>query len=139
MNNFIGIGRITRDIEVRTTANGKTYARFNLAIDRGRNATGEDMGTDYPSCVIWGRSAETLARLAGKGTKIAVQGRITTGSYDKGGEKVYTTDVMVDRWEFAQSKEAPKPEPQQEVRPPFEPPHDSMEDKLISLPDDIYF
>lgn len=134
MNECFFIGRITRDIEVRTTANGKTYARFSLAIPRGKNANGEDMGTDYPDCVIWGRQAENLARLAHKGTKIAVQAQVKTGSYLKDGVKVYTTDFPVYRWEMAQSYEPTKPEEPQEVRPPFEPSNDS-----IPLPDDIYF
>lgn len=96
MNNFKGIGRITKDIECRYNSNTQmAVARFSLAIDRGK-----DKGTDFIPCVAFGKTAENLEKYSGKGLRVAVDGRIQTGSYEKNGQKFYTTDVIADRIEF---------------------------------------
>lgn len=100
MNNVILIGRATKDPEVRVSTSGMTVARFSVAIDRGKDKDGNDRGADFPSVVVFGRQAENCEKYLHKGLKVAVQGHIQTGSYDKNGQKVYTTDVIADRVEF---------------------------------------
>ncbi len=110
MNKVILMGRLTRDPEVRYSQ-GETplaIARYTLAVDRrgGRN-NGEDQSADFIGCVAFGRAGEFAERYLRKGTKIAVTGRIQTGSYtNKDGVKVYTTDVVVEDHEFVESKNA---------------------------------
>lgn len=98
MNRWIGIGRLTD--EPKINRNGNTpNAKYTLAVDR----LGE--GTDFISCVTFGKGADFAESYLHKGMKIAVDGRIQTGSYtNKDGVKIYTTDVVVDRHEFCESK-----------------------------------
>ena len=109
MNKWIGIGRLTREPDVRyTTGNEpKAVARFTLAVDR-RFAKRDDPNVqtaDFISCVAFGKQAEFAEKWLRQGTKIAVVGHIQTGSYtNQEGQKVYTTDVIVDEVEFAESK-----------------------------------
>jgi len=99
MNKWIGIGRLTKDPESRTSQDGKVVVRFTVACDR----IGE--GAYFISCVSFGKTAEFIEKYFTKGSRIAIEGRIQTGSYDnKEGKKVYTTDVIVDRCEFCESK-----------------------------------
>ena len=107
MNRVILMGRLTRDPEVRYSQgdNPLAVARYTLAVDRRFNRNGEDASADFIGCVAFGRSAEFAEKYLHKGTKIAVTGRIQTGSYtNKDGVKVYTTDVVVEDQEFAESK-----------------------------------
>lgn len=96
MNNVTLIGRLTKDPEVRYTEQQLAVARFNIAIDR----IGKDKGADFPSIVVFGKQAENCEKYLTKGRKVAIQGHIQTGSYEKDGRKVYTTDVVADRVEF---------------------------------------
>ena len=108
MNKVILMGRLTRDPEVRYTQgeNATAVARYSLAVDRRFRREGEPTA-DFINCVAFGRSAEFAERYLRQGTKIAVTGRIQTGSYtNKDGAKVYTTDVVVEEQEFAESKGA---------------------------------
>jgi len=111
MNKVILMGRLTRDPEVRYSQ-GETplaIARYTLAVDRRgtRNNGGDDQNADFIGCVAFGRAGEFAERYLRKGTKIAVTGRIQTGSYtNKDGVKVYTTDVVVEDHEFVESKNA---------------------------------
>ena len=101
------MGRLTRDPEVRYTQgeNQMAIARYTLAVDRRFNRNGDDNTADFISCVAFGKAGEFAERYFRKGTKIAVTGRIQTGSYtNKDGVKVYTTDVVVEEQEFAESK-----------------------------------
>lgn len=100
MNKWIGMGRLTKDPDVR--AGETTVARYTLAVDR-RFAKGDDK-TDFINCVCFGKAAEFAEKYLKKGTKILVSGRIQTGSYEKDGKKVYTTDIIVEDQEFAESK-----------------------------------
>ena len=107
MNKAILMGRLTRDPEVRYTQgeNQMAIARYTLAVDRRFNRNGDDNTADFISCVAFGKAGEFAERYFRKGTKIAVTGRIQTGSYtNKDGVKVYTTDVVVEEQEFAESK-----------------------------------
>lgn len=108
MNKVILIGRLTRDPEIRyaQNENGTAVARYTLAVDRRFKRDGEQ-DADFIGCVVFGKGAEFAEKYLAKGTKIAVTGRIQTGSYtNKDGQKVYTTDVVVEEQEFAESKAA---------------------------------
>ena len=107
MNKVILMGRLTRDPEVRASASGSTAtARYSLAVDRRFNRDG-DPTADFINCVAFGKTAEFAEKYFKKGTKVLVTGRIQTGSYtNKDGQKVYTTDVIVEEQEFAESKAA---------------------------------
>lgn len=106
MNKTLLIGRTTKDPDIRYTQSEQpmTIARFNLAVDRRFKKEGEQ-SADFISCVAFGKTAEFIEKYVFKGTKIAVEGRIQTGSYtNNDGNKVYTTDVVVEQVEFAGSK-----------------------------------
>jgi single-strand DNA-binding protein len=112
MNKVILMGRLTRDPEVRYSQ-GETamaVARYTLAVDRrmSRSNAGSDQQTaDFIQCVAFGRSGEFAEKYFRKGLKVVVTGRIQTGSYtNKDGQRVYTTDVVVEDQEFAESKAA---------------------------------
>lgn len=107
MNKVILCGRITRDPEVRYGGvNNTAVARYSLAVDRKFKQEGQPTA-DFINCVAFGKQAEFVEKYLRKGTKILVTGRIQTGSYtNKDGQKVYTTDVMVDEHEFVESKNA---------------------------------
>lgn len=103
MNKVILIGRLTKDPEIRATEN-TTIAMYSLAVDRKFKRDGEPTA-DFITCKAFGRCGEFAEKYLHKGTKIAVVGHIQTGSYtNKDGNKVYTTDVIVDEHEFVESK-----------------------------------
>ncbi len=107
MNKAILMGRLTRDPEVRYTQgdNQMAIARYTLAVDRRFNRNGDENTADFIPCVAFGKAGEFAERYFRKGIKIAVTGRIQTGSYtNKDGVKVYTTEVVVEEQEFAESK-----------------------------------
>lgn len=107
MNKVILMGRLTRDPEVRYSQgeNAMAVARYTLAVDRRFNRNNDDQTADFISCVAFGRQGEFAEKYLHKGTKIAVTGRIQTGSYtNKDGVRVYTTEVVVEDHEFAESK-----------------------------------
>lgn len=111
MNKVILMGRLTRDPEIRYSQGEQStaVARYTLAVDRRftRNNGTDQQTADFISCVAFGRSAEFAEKYLRKGIKIAVTGRIQTGSYtNRDGQKVYTTDVIIDDQEFAESKNA---------------------------------
>ena len=108
MNKVILMGRLTRDPEVRYSAgeNSLAIARYTLAVDRRFRRDGEATA-DFISCVSFGRTAEFAEKYFRQGLKIVVSGRIQTGSYtNREGQKVYTTEVVVEEQEFAESKSA---------------------------------
>lgn len=102
MNSVALIGRLTRDPEVRysTGSNQMAVARFTIAVDRERNAKDGDQSADFISIVCFGKTAELVEKYVAKGRLVGVTGRIQTGSYEKDGRKVYTTDVIADRVQF---------------------------------------
>ena len=108
MNKVILMGRLTRDPDVRYSAgeNSTAVARYTLAVDRRFHRDG-DATADFIGCVAFGRQAEFTEKYLRQGTKIAITGRIQTGSYtNKDGQRVYTTDVVAENVEFAESKNA---------------------------------
>lgn len=109
MNKVILMGRCVRDPEVRYSQNGDGsstgVARYTLAIDRRFKREGDSQTADFISCVAFGKQCEFAEKYLLKGTKVVVEGRIQTGSYtNKDGQKVYTTDVIIEHHEFAESK-----------------------------------
>lgn len=108
MNKVILMGRLTRDPEIRygTGESATAIARYSLAVERRFKREGEQ-SADFINCVAFGKSAEFAEKYLRQGTKIAVTGRIQTGSYtNKDGNKVYTTDIVIEEQEFAESKSA---------------------------------
>ena len=108
MNVVVLMGRLTRDPEVRYTQgeNPRCVARYTLAVNRRFKRDGEPEA-DFINCVAFGKTAEFLERFGRKGTKFVLEGRIQTGSYtNKDGQRVYTTDVVAENVEFAESKNA---------------------------------
>ena len=99
MNKFIGIGRITKDIELAYTQDGKAVAKYTLAIN-GYNDT-----TDFLNCVTWNKQAENLAKYCGKGSQIAVEGRVSVRNYEnQEGKKVYVTEIVTNNIMFLDNK-----------------------------------
>jgi single-strand DNA-binding protein len=109
MNKVILMGRLTRNADVRWSQgqDQKAIARFTVAVDRkvAKNNDPNQQTADFVSCVAFGKTAEFLEKYGTQGTKFAIEGRIQTGSYtNKDNQKVYTTDVVVESLEFAESK-----------------------------------
>lgn len=107
MNKVILIGRLTKDPEIRysTGAQPMAVARYSLAVDRRMRRDGNEQTADFISCVAFGRQGEFAEKYLHKGTKIAISGRIQTGSYtNREGRKVYTTDIVVEDHEFVESR-----------------------------------
>lgn len=131
MNNVSLMGRLTADPELKTTQNGISYCRFTVAVNR-YSKDGEDTA-DFISCVAWRSTAEFICNYFLKGNKIALIGSIQTGSYtDKDGRTVYTTDVLVDKVEFCESKKnsdsAPAPTRARKPKETEDIAHDISED-----------
>ncbi len=141
MNKVILMGRLTRDPEVRYSQgeNALAIARYTLAVDR-RVARREGEATaDFISCVAFGRSAEFAERYLRQGTKIVVSGRIQTGSYtNRDGQKVYTTEVVVEESEFAESKaNSSAPSNNSYQASPAPSPSADIGDGFMNIPDGI--
>ena len=115
INNCVLIGRLTRNPEMRVLQNGTATTRFTLAVDRAlskdkkQEAEGKGQPTaDFVPVTVWGKQAESCADYLAKGRMVAVQGRITTGSYEKDGRTVYTTEVTAERVQFLEWGEKTK-------------------------------
>lgn len=139
MNRVILMGRLTRDPNISYSQGGDNMAiaRFTLAVDRrGRRQDGAEQQTaDFIGCVTFGRQAEFAEKYLRQGMKVAVTGRIQTGSYtDKNGQKVYTTDVVLDDIEFAESKNAGNTD---NYTAPSRPEPSSAGDGFMNIPDGI--
>ena len=136
MNKVILMGRLTRDPEVRYSQgeNAMAIARFTLAVDRRFRR--DDASTDFIGCVAFGRNAEFIEKYFRQGTKALITGRIQTGSYtNKDGQKVYTTDVVVEDQEFAESKNAQSESGFQSASRPQ--PSAAIGDGFMNIPDGI--
>ena len=141
MNKVVLMGRLTRDPEVRYSQgeNALAIARYTLAVDRRfrRNNDGEQ-SADFIGCVAFGRSAEFAKKYFRQGLKIAVTGRIQTGSYtNRDGVKVYTTEVVVEEQEFAESKNASSANTQSYQAAPAPAPSADAGDGFMNIPDGI--
>ena len=137
MNKVILMGRLTRDPEVRYGAgeNSTAVARYTIAVDRRFKRDGEQ-SADFISCVTFGRNAEFAEKYLRQGTKIVLTGRIQTGSYtNRDGQKVYTTDIVVEEQEFAENKAAASNGGQGNYSRPSAAPSDA--DGFMNIPDGI--
>ena len=145
MNKVMLMGRLTREPDIRYSQgeNAMAIARYTLAVDRRFSRSGNggnDQSADFISCVAFGRSAEFAEKYLHQGTKIVVTGRIQTGSYtNRDGQKVYTTDVVVEDQEFAESKSVAAQNGggssyRQESRPQ---PSSAVDDGFMNIPDGV--
>jgi len=117
MNQVALIGRLTKDPEVRYAASTQTaIARFTVAIDRGKDKNGNSTGTDYPNIVCFGKTAELVEKHISKGRLVGITGRIQTGSYEKDGRKVYTTEVVADKVEFLDQAQSSSKDDEEKMR-----------------------
>ena len=135
------MGRLTRDPEVRYSTSGDNQlaiARYTLAVDRRFRRDGEQTA-DFIRCVAFGRSGEFAEKYFHQGTKIVAEGRIQTGSYiNKDGKRVYTTDVVVENQEFAESKAASNNSYKKENGDaPYKPEPAQAADGFMNIPDAI--
>lgn len=138
MNKVILMGRLTRDPEIRYSQgeNATAVARFSLAVDRRFKRQGES-DADFINCVAFGKTAEHAEKYYRQGLKIVVTGRIQTGSYtNKEGQKVYTTDVIIEESEFAESKSASENSGYQ-AAPARPTPSVAAGDGFMNIPDGI--
>lgn len=139
MNKVILMGRLTRDPEIRYSQGEQAtaVARYTLAVDRRFRRDGDGQTADFIGCVAFGRQAEFAEKYLRKGIKIAITGRIQTGSYtNRDGQRVYTTDVIVEEQEFAESKAASghSADSQPADRPS---PDSAVSDGFMNIPDGI--
>ena len=140
MNKAILVGRLTRDPEVRYSQgdNATTVARYTLAVDRRFKRDGEPTA-DFIPCVAFDRAGEFAEKYFHQGTKLVVTGRIQTGSYtNRDGQKVYTTEVIVEDQEFAESKNAASGNSDGGYRPAERPaPSSAIGDGFMNIPDGV--
>ncbi|PQW11691.1 single-stranded DNA-binding protein [Enterococcus faecium] len=107
INNVVLVGRLTKDPDLRYTASGTAVATFTLAVNRNFTNQSGNREADFINCVIWRKSAETMATLAKKGSLIGVVGRIQTRTYDnQQGQRVYVTEVVADNFQLLESRSA---------------------------------
>ena len=141
MNKVILMGRLTRDPEIRYAQNENStcIANYTLAVDRRFKRQGDEQTADFIRCVAMGKGGEFAEKYLHQGTKIVVEGRIQTGSYtNKHGNKVYTTDVMVESQEFAESKSASQQNENSQSSAPTRPnPTSASNDGFLNIPDGI--
>ncbi len=137
MNKVILIGRFVRDPEIRYTSNDKCCATFNIAVDRKYKQEGQQ-DADFPRVIAWGKTAEFIEKYFRQGMKIVIEGRIQTGKYtNKEGQTVYTTDVVAESVEFAESKSATAGN-NSKSKPAKSDNYQGMdEDGWMSIPDDV--
>lgn len=127
MNNVILSGRLTADPEIRHTQAGTPVANYTLAVDRYSK---DEKKADFIRCVAWGKRAEFAEKYMQKGRKFIISGSIQTDSYEKDGRKVYTTDIIVNSQEFADSKSEG-----QTTAP--ETAHETASDEFMDIPDNL--
>lgn len=101
MNKVLLVGRITRDIELRTTPSGKVVSRFTIAVSHNYTNENGERGADFINCIVWGRQAENVSKYCKKGSLISAEGRITNRNYDaQDGTKRYVTEVLCEQISF---------------------------------------
>lgn len=106
MNITVLTGNITKDLELRQTQGGKAWTKFTLAVSRRYD------DADFIDCTAWGKTAENMVKYLGKGSKIMLTGRIQTGSYEKDGRKIYTTEVVASNVEFLNNRKGGEQSPE---------------------------
>lgn len=131
MNKVVLMGRLTKDPETRDTQSGSKVCKYTLAVDRRYNK--DTQSADFISCVVFGKGAEFADKYLHKGMKVCIDGHIQTGSYEKDGQRIYTTDVVVENQEFAEGRNASSENPSTPATP------DPMtdEDGFMDIPDGL--
>ena len=104
LNKVMLMGRICKDLEIKIVGNQMSFLSFTVAVNQKYTKPGEEKKTDFLNCKAFSKTAENIAKFFRKGSLIIVSGRIQTGSYEKDGQKIYTTDIMVDEFEFTGEK-----------------------------------
>lgn len=105
INNVVLVGRLTKDVDLRYTSNGTAVSSFTVAVNRQFTSQSGEREADFINCVAWRKTAETLANFTKKGSLVGVEGRIQTRSYDnQQGQRVYVTEVVVDRFSMLEPK-----------------------------------
>jgi len=117
MNEVHLIGRIANDLELRYASSGKAVMNFNLAVQRSFKNNAGEYEADFIRCVVFGKTAEVIAEYIKKGHRIGINGRIQTGSYEKDGKKIFTTDIMVNTFDFIDSVKSDEREERNEKKP----------------------
>lgn len=147
LNRVILMGRITQDLELRTTAGGQSVLTFNIAVDRNFVKQGEERQADFITCVAWRQQAEFISRYFAKGRLIAIEGNLRSRTYDdKNGTKHYVTEVYVDQVSFTgeraqqsqdgyQSYQSRETQPQYRNEAPQRPAYNEPDNKPISIGD----
>lgn len=103
INRVVLTGRLTKELGIERTQTNRKYTRFTLAVQRRTQKDGQQEA-DFVNCIAWNNTAEIMYEHLSKGALIGIEGRLSTGSYEKNGEKVYTTDVVVENFHFLESK-----------------------------------
>lgn len=129
MNKIMLIGRLTKDIDLKKSQSGMSVARFTLAVNRMKKDE-----ADFISCVVFDKRADTMYQYLGKGSLVGIEGHLQTGSYEKNGVRVYTTDVIVDGFDFLESRS----DKQTKVND-YEPSYDSSESIVDISNEDLPF
>lgn len=147
LNRVILMGRITQDLELRSTQGGQSVLSFGIAIERSYVRQGEERQSDFINCVAWGQQAEFINRYFGKGRMIAIEGNLRSRTYDdKNGSRHYVTEVFVDRVSFTgeraqqsqdgyQSYQSRETQPQYRNEAPQRPAYNEPDNKPISIGD----
>lgn len=117
LNKVILIGRLTKDPDLRYASNNTPVVNFTLATDRPFLNANKQREADFINIIVWRAQAENVKKYVSKGSLVAVEGRIQTGSYEKDGKKVYTTDVVADNVRFLDSKKSSEAKQNNETTP----------------------
>lgn len=137
MNKFIGIGRLTKEIEIKATSSGKSYVQNTIAIKKDfKNAEG-NYDSEFINIVLWNKTAEFLANYGSKGCLVGIEGRLTNRSYDKeDGTKGYITEVVCDKLELLSKKENNEPNEEENNTNEEETNYDDLDDGTVRLSDE---
>lgn len=138
MNKVVLIGRLTRDPELRYTSSNIPSARFSLAVDRPFQNQNGERETDFINIVVWRKQAENVSKYISKGSLVAVEGRIQTGSYEKDGQRIYTTDVVADNVQFLESKSQSQNRVQDDNLTPADFANNSNEAKPTDMSEEVF-
>ena len=131
MNKTQLIGNLVSDVEFKQSASGTGVARLRLAVRRNFKNQQNEYDSDFINCVAFGKTAEMLSQYFSKGSKIAVDGRIQTGSYDnKQGQRIYTTDIVIENFYFIESRK------QSNNQQAFDNPFGGLETRSVDIPQD---
>ncbi len=139
MNKILLTGRATKDLELRKTQSGTSVTKFTIAVNRRFKQEGKP-DADFISCVAWGKTADTMCQYLHKGSLIGIEGRVETGSYqDKDGKNVYTTEVVVENFDFLESRNTQAQPYQEPAYPKQENTQDNFTNDLDISSDDLPF